>query len=152
MYSKLHLFWLKRISGNHFTPTYVFGKHKKLSQMEINFHVDCKIALSSRKWISVSILPSNDFHPRKIEEREREGKSKKRSHRNRSWSVDRTRSWSIDDATAPNPKSHQSRHTLALARLRRLSTVEIVTQSSPLFSFSTQSSSTLPRSRTKAHH
>ena len=49
MYSKLHLFWLKKISGNHFTPTYVFGKHKKLSQMEINFHVDCKIVLPSRK-------------------------------------------------------------------------------------------------------
>ena len=49
MYLKLHLFWLKRILGNHFTLAYVFGKHKKLSKMEINFHVDCKIALPSRK-------------------------------------------------------------------------------------------------------
>ena len=77
---RLCLFWLKRILGNHFTPAYVFGKHRKLRQTEINFRVDCKITLPSRKWISVSILPSNDFHPRKIEERERERNNKKRSH------------------------------------------------------------------------
>ena len=92
------------------------------------------------------------WFPPQENRRERERDSKKRSHRNRSWSFDRTRSWSVDHATAPNPRSHQSHRTLALARLRRLSTVEIVTQSSPLFSFSTQSSSALPRSRTKANH
>ena len=75
---RLHLFWLKRISGNHFTLAYMFGNNKKLGQTEINFRVDCKITLLSWKWISVSILPSNDFHPRKIKERERN--NKKRLH------------------------------------------------------------------------
>ena len=41
--------------------------------MEINFSFDCKIPLSSRKSISVSILPSNDFQPSQTKrERERE--------------------------------------------------------------------------------
>ena len=55
------------ISGNHFTSTYVFGKHRKLGQTEINFRVDCKIPLPSRKWISVSILPLNGFQHSKRE-------------------------------------------------------------------------------------
>ena len=119
MYLKLHLFWLKRILRNHFTPAYVFGKHKKLSQMEINFHVDCKIALPSRKWISVFILPSNDFHPRKIEEGERE--TARRDHiAPKDGSFNCTKSWSVNRATAPNPRSHRSPRTPALARLRCL--------------------------------
>ena len=70
---RLRLFWLKMISGNHFTPAYVFGKHKKLGQTEINFYLDRKITLSSQKWISVSILPSNEFQDSKTKrERERE--------------------------------------------------------------------------------
>ena len=73
------LFWLKRVSGNHFTLLYVFGKHRKIGSTEINFSFDCKIPLSSRKSISVSILPSNDFQPSQTK-REREGESKKREH------------------------------------------------------------------------
>ena len=128
--------------------------------MEINFHIDCKIAFPSWKWISVSILPSNDFHPRKWK-REREKNSNKRSHCTRSWSVDRIKSWSVDRATTPNPRLQWSRRTLTLARLRRLKhhcdrdpkltivlvlnpkligATEIANQSSPPISFSTQSS------------
>ena len=59
---KLRLFWLKRISENHFTPAYVFGKHRKLGQTEINFCIDCKITLLTHKTISSFILPSNDLH------------------------------------------------------------------------------------------
>ena len=70
---RLYLFSLKMISGNHFTLAYVFGKHKKLGQTEINFCLDRKITLSSRKWISVSILPSNEFQDSKMKrERGRE--------------------------------------------------------------------------------
>ena len=79
---RLYLFSLKMISGNHFTLAYVFGKHKKLGQTEINFCLDRKITLSSRKWISVSILPSNEFQDSEIKrERERGGESKKREHK-----------------------------------------------------------------------
>ena len=46
---RLSLIWLKMISGNHFTPAYVFGKHRKLGQTEINFRVDYKIPLLSWK-------------------------------------------------------------------------------------------------------
>ena len=56
------MFWLKMISGNHFTPAYVFSKHRKLGQTEINFYVDCKITLITRKTTSSFILPSNDLH------------------------------------------------------------------------------------------
>ena len=101
------MFWLKGISGNHFTPSYVFGKHRKLGQTEISFCVDCKITLPSRKWISVYILPSNDFHPRKIEERE-----KQQEEIAPEATPDRT--------TAPNPRSHRSRRTPAPTRSRRL--------------------------------
>ena len=90
---RLRLFWLKRISGNHFTPAHVFGKHRKLGQTEINFHVDCKITLLTRKTILGFILPSNDFHPRKIEEREREKQQ-----------GDRTRSMSRRTQHRPQPQ------------------------------------------------
>ena len=59
---RLRLFWLKRISENHFTPAYVFGKHGKLGQTEINFCIDFKITLLTHKTISSFILPSNDLH------------------------------------------------------------------------------------------
>ena len=68
------------ISGNHFTLAYVFGKHIKLGQTKINFRVDCKITLPSRKWILVSILPSNEFQDLETK-REREEESKKKEHR-----------------------------------------------------------------------
>ena len=69
---RLCLFWLKRISGNHFTPAWVFGKHKKLGQTKINFHVDHKIPLQSRKWFSIKIFTSNHFRTHAQRERERE--------------------------------------------------------------------------------
>ena len=72
MHLRVHFFWLKRVSGNHFTPLCVFGKHRKFDQTEISFRVDRKITLFWHKTISGSILPSNQLHPRKIEERERE--------------------------------------------------------------------------------
>ena len=53
---------LKRVSRNHFTPLYVFGKHRKLGQTEINFRVDRKITLLARKTISGFILPLNHLH------------------------------------------------------------------------------------------
>ena len=59
---RVRLFWLKKVSGNHFTPAYVFGKHRKLGQMEINFCVDCKITLFPRKTILGFILPLNHLH------------------------------------------------------------------------------------------
>ena len=65
------------ISGNHFTLAYVFGKHIKLGQTKINFRVDCKITLPSRKWILVSILPSNEFQDLETK-RERERKRARR--------------------------------------------------------------------------
>ena len=101
------MFWLKRISGNHFTPAHVFGKHRKLGQTEIIFHVDYKITPTSRKWISSCILPSNDFHPRKIDEREKQQE-------------DRAPEATPDCTTAPNPRSHRSCCTPALARSRCL--------------------------------
>ena len=58
---RLYFFSLKLISGNYFTPAYVFGKHKKLGQTEINFYLDRKVTLSSRKWISVSIYLQMNF-------------------------------------------------------------------------------------------
>ena len=66
------MFWLKRILGNHFTPLYVFGKHRKLGQTEIEFPIDCKISLIRCKTISAFILLSNYFQTWKIEEREKE--------------------------------------------------------------------------------
>ena len=39
---RVRLFWLKRVLGNHFIPLYVFGKHWKLGQTEINFRVNRK--------------------------------------------------------------------------------------------------------------
>ena len=60
------------ILGNHFTLAYVFGTYRKLGQTEIILRVDCKIRSLTRKTISGFILPSNDFHPRKIEEREKQ--------------------------------------------------------------------------------
>ena len=65
------------ISGNHFPLAYVFGKHIKLGQMEINFRINCKTTLPSRKWISVSILPSNEFQDLETK-RERERKRARR--------------------------------------------------------------------------
>ena len=56
------MFRLKRISGNHFTPAYVFGRYWKLGQAEVIFCVDCKITLLTRKTTSGFILPSNDLH------------------------------------------------------------------------------------------
>ena len=72
--SLVHLFWLKRVLRNHFTPLCVFGKHRKFGPTEINFRVHRKISLFWRKTILGSILPSNQLHPRKIEERERNSK------------------------------------------------------------------------------
>ena len=74
MQLRLCLFWLKRISGNHLTPAWVFGKHRKLGQTEINFRVDRKIPLQSQKWFSVKIFTSNHFwtHAQRERERERE--------------------------------------------------------------------------------
>ena len=66
------MFWLKKVSGNHFTSLNVFGKHKKLGQMKIEFPVDCKISLIRCKTISAFILPSNYFQTWKIEEIEKE--------------------------------------------------------------------------------
>ena len=59
---RLRLFWLKMILGNHFTPAYVFGKHRKLGQTEINFCVDCKITLFPCKTILGFILPLNHLY------------------------------------------------------------------------------------------
>ena len=56
------LFWLKRVSGNHFTLLCLFGKHGKFGQMEINFRVDCKITLTACKTILGFILPENHLH------------------------------------------------------------------------------------------
>jgi len=42
--------------------------------MELVFRIDRKIRHFGRKMISGSILPSNELHPRKIEERERNSK------------------------------------------------------------------------------
>ena len=55
------LFWLKRVSRNHFTPLYVFGKHKKLGQTEMNFRIDRKMTLLACKTLSSFILPSNQL-------------------------------------------------------------------------------------------
>ena len=83
------MFWLKRVSGNHFTPLYVFGKHRKLGQTEIEFPVDCKISLIRCKTISAFILPSNYFRTWKIEEREKEREREQE-----------------EIAPQPNPRSH----------------------------------------------
>ena len=115
---RLHLFWLQRIFGNTFTPACVFGRYWKLGQTELVFCVDCKIRHFGHKTISSFILPLNDFHPRKIEERERERERDTHTHTQQG---DRTKSTSlVASSTGPNPKSHQSRHTPALTRSRRL--------------------------------
>ena len=59
---RVRLFWLKRVLGNHFIPLYVFGKHWKLGQTEINFRVNRKIPHLARKTISGFILPSKHLH------------------------------------------------------------------------------------------
>ena len=56
------MFWLKRVSGNHFTLLCLFGKHGKFDQMEINFRVDRKITLIDCKTISGFILLENHLH------------------------------------------------------------------------------------------
>ena len=71
---RLCLFWLQTISGNAFTPACVFGRYRKLGQTKLVFYVDCKIRLEGCKTILGFILPSNELHPRKIEERERNSK------------------------------------------------------------------------------
>ena len=68
----MRLFWLQTISENVFTPACVFDRYKKLGQTELVFYVDCKIRLEGCKTISAFILPSNELHPKKMEERERE--------------------------------------------------------------------------------
>ena len=50
----------------------MFGSSRKLGQTEFIFRVDCKIPCLTQNSFLGFILPSNDFHPRKIEERERE--------------------------------------------------------------------------------
>ena len=60
--TRVRLFWLKRVSRNHFTPLCVFGKHRKFGQTEINFRVDRKITHLAFKTISGFILPSNQLH------------------------------------------------------------------------------------------
>ena len=65
---RLRLFWLQTISKNAFTPACVFGRYRKLGQTELVFYVDYKIRLEGCKTISGFILPSNELHPRKIEE------------------------------------------------------------------------------------
>ena len=101
---RLRLFRLKRISGNHCTPAYVFGTYRKLDQTEIILRVDCKIRPLTHKTISGFILPSNDFHFRKIEKREKQQE-------------EITPEATPDRTTAPNPKSYWSRRTLAPTRL-----------------------------------
>ena len=59
----------------------VFGSSRKLGQTEFIFRVDRKIPCLTRNSFSGFILPSNDFHLRKIEERERE--TARRSHQKR---------------------------------------------------------------------
>ena len=100
---RLRLFRLKRISGNHFTPAYLFGIYRKLDQTEIILRVDYKIKPLTCKTISGFILPSNDFHARKIEKRE-----KQQEEIAPEATPDRT--------TAPNPKSYWSCCTIASAR------------------------------------
>ena len=69
----MHLFWVKRVSGNYFTPLCVFGKLRKFGQMEINFRVDRKITLFWCKTILAFILPSNQLQDSKMKrERVRE--------------------------------------------------------------------------------
>ena len=71
---RLCLFWLQTISGNTFTLACVFGRYRKLGQKKLVFCVNCKIRLEGCKTILGFILPSNELHPRKIEERERNSK------------------------------------------------------------------------------
>ena len=61
----------------------MFGSSKKLGQTEFIFHVDRKIPCLTWNSFSGFILPSNDFHPRKIEERERARETTRRSHQKR---------------------------------------------------------------------
>ena len=56
------MFWLKRVSGNHFTLLCLFGKHEKFDKMEINFRVDRKITLTAYKTILGFILLENHLH------------------------------------------------------------------------------------------
>ena len=100
---RLCLFRPKRISGNHFTPAYVFGTYRKLGQTKIILCVNYKIRPVTHKTISGFILPSNDFHPRKIEEREKQQE-------------EIAPKATLDRTTAPNTRSHRSRRTPAPAR------------------------------------
>ena len=62
------------ISGNPFTPCSVFGMYWKLGQLKLIFCVDCTIRPLLCKIILGLILPSNELHPKKIEEREKQPK------------------------------------------------------------------------------
>ena len=95
------------ISRNYFTLAYVFGTYKKLGQTEIIFSVDRKICPFTRKTNLGFILPSNDFHHRKIEEREKQQE-------------EIAPEATLDHTTTPNPRLHWSCRTLAPARSRRL--------------------------------
>lgn len=62
LHLRLRLFWVKMVSGNHFTPLNLFSKLRKFGQTEIRFRVDRKITLFWHKTISNFILPSNQLH------------------------------------------------------------------------------------------
>ena len=66
---RLCLLWLLITSGNT-----VFGWVRKIGSNGKSFPLTIKYALWPYKTISVCILPSNEFRPRKIEERERNSK------------------------------------------------------------------------------
>ena len=100
------------ILGNHFTLAFVFGSYRKLGHIEFIFCVDCKIPYITGNSFSGFILPSNDFHPKKIEEREREREKQQGDH---------TRGTGlVVPSIGPNPRLHRSRRTPAQARSRCL--------------------------------
>ena len=77
----------------------VFGSSRKLGQTEFIFHVDRKIPCLTWNSFSGFILPSNDFHPRKIEERESERNNKEIA----------SEACLVTPSTGPNPRSHHQR-------------------------------------------
>ena len=111
LYSTKGVFVLaKRGFRKSFYTSHVFGKHRKLGQMEINSRIDQKITLLACKTNSGSILPSKDFHPRKIEERKRNSKHPShQKHRSRHTPT------SAHHTLAPPRSRHQDR-TPASAR------------------------------------
>ena len=121
------MFWCKTISGNDFTPHYVFGCAWKIEFSGNQFHLTVNIMPLTRKMVYISIFTSNHFRRRAKRERTPAPAS---SHRR-----DRT----TIEIAPQHWHRHLDRHHPRLIHPKSISSAPTLPIS---FSFSTQSSLT----------